>query len=78
MKILSSFNHHPLVLNLYEFLSYAELKRRYKKKIVTKQLTVAIDLHSIIFFILCKSMATVKCLVASILQNIFFCIQQFK
>ncbi len=46
MKIMSSFNHHPLVSNLYEFLSYAELKRRYEKKIVTKQLTVAFDLVS--------------------------------
>jgi len=29
MKILSSFTHPQVVPNLYEFLSYIELKRKY-------------------------------------------------
>ncbi len=37
---------------------------------------VAIDFRSI--SILCKSMATINCLVTNILQNIFFCVQQLK
>uniref|UniRef100_A0A8C1P4U3 Plectin b n=1 Tax=Cyprinus carpio TaxID=7962 RepID=A0A8C1P4U3_CYPCA len=44
--------------------------------LVTKQSTLAIDFHSIFilfFSTLWKSMATGKCLVTSILQNIFFC-----
>jgi len=39
---------------------------------VIKQLTVAIDFHSIFFFLLWKSMATVNCLVSNILRNIYF------
>ncbi len=34
--------------------------------------------HSIFFFHIWKSMATVNCLVTHILQNIFFCVQQLK
>jgi len=40
------------------------------------QSTVAIGFHNIEKEILWKSMATVDCLVANILQNIFFCPQQ--
>ncbi len=40
------------------------------------QSTVATGFHSIEKKILWKSMATVDCLVANILQNIFFCPQQ--
>ncbi len=43
--------------------------------LVTKQLTVAIDLHSM-EKIQCKSMATINNLVTNILQNIFFCVNQ--
>lgn len=43
--------------------------------LVNKRLTVAIGFYYI-FSILWRSMATVNCLVASILQNIFFCAQQ--
>ncbi len=46
--------------------------------LVTKQLMVAIDFHSMEKKILWKSMATVNCLVTNILQNIFFCVQQKK
>ncbi len=45
------------------------------RMLLTKQLMVAIDFHCI-FSILWKSMATVNCLVANILQNIFFCVHQ--
>ncbi len=64
-----SFAHPPLVSNLYEFLSSVEHKRRYFKEcFVTKQLPVVIQF----FVILWKSMATVNCLVTSILENIIF------
>jgi len=43
MKILSSFTHPQVVLNLYEFLSSAEHKRRIW---VTEQLMDRIDFHS--------------------------------
>ncbi len=59
--ILSSFTHPPLVPNL----SSVEHRGR---KLITKQLMVAIDFHSM-EKILLKSMATVN-----ILQNIFFCL----
>ncbi len=46
--------------------------------LVTKQLTVATDFHSMEKNkILWKSMATINCLAANILQNIF-CVQQKK
>ncbi len=47
MKILSSFTHPHVVLNLYEFLSCAEEKKIFWRMLVSKQLTVAIDFHSI-------------------------------
>jgi len=34
--------------------------------LVTRQLTVAIDFHSILFFLLWKSMATINCMVINI------------
>jgi len=43
MKIMSSFTHPQVVLNLYEFLSSAEHKRR---TWVTEQLMDRIDFHS--------------------------------
>ncbi len=47
--------------------------------LVAKQLLVAIDFNSVFFSpIPWKSMATIKCLVTNILQNIFFCVQQMK
>ncbi len=45
--------------------------------LVTKQLTAAIDFHSM-GKIPWKSMATISCSVTNILQNIFFCVQQKK
>ncbi len=44
--------------------------------LATKQLTVAIAFHNSFFPILWKTVATVNCLVANILQNIFFCAQK--
>ncbi len=45
--------------------------------LVTKQLLVAIDIHSIFSSMLWKTMTTVNCLL-TILQNILFCAQQKK
>ncbi len=46
---------------------------------VTKQLTVAIDFHSIfVCSIPWKPMATVNWLITNIFQNIFFSVQQTK
>jgi len=45
--------------------------------LVTRHLTVAIFPY-IFFVLLWKSMATVKCLVTNILQNILFCVQHKK
>ncbi len=48
MKILSSFTHPQVSLNLYEFLSSVEHKRKvFLRMLLTKHLTVATDLHSI-------------------------------
>ncbi len=62
------FMHPHVVPNLYEFLSYAELKRRI---LVIKQLMVPADFHSISFL----TMGTNNCLV---LQNIFLFVQHKK
>jgi len=49
MKMLSLFTHPHVVLNLYEFLSSVQRKRRYfLKMLVTRQLTVAMDFYSIV------------------------------
>ncbi len=52
-------------------------KKIFWRRLVTKQLTVAIDFHSM-DKILYKSMATINCLVTIILQNTFCCVQQKK
>ncbi len=76
-------NCHLFTLKVYEFLSCVEHKRRYFEEccyLVSKQLLVAIDFHSIYFFIfylLWKSVATSNCLVTNILQNIFLCFCAF-
>ncbi len=44
---------------------------------ISKQLTVAIDFHSI-FSMVWKSVATIDSLVNNSFQNIFFCVQQKK
>jgi len=46
-------------------------------KNVTEQLMDPTDFHSI-FFLLCKSVGSINCLVTDILQNILFCVQQMK
>ncbi len=47
MNILSSFSHLQVVPNLYEFLSSVKHKKIiFWRMLVTKQLTVAIDFHS--------------------------------
>ncbi len=46
MKMLSSFIHSHVISNRYEFLSYAEHKRRYFEELWnTKQLLIPIDFH---------------------------------
>ncbi len=70
MKILSSFTHPQVSLNLYEFLSSVEHKRKvFLRMLLTKHLTVATDLHSIEKS---KSMATINYLDTNFIQNIFF------
>ncbi len=66
MKILSSFTHPPLVwVSVFCWIQ----KTTFWRMLLTKQMTVAIDFHSI------KkkkySVATVTCLVIKILQNSF-------
>ncbi len=72
MKILSSFTPPQVVPNLYECLCSAEHKGRYSEECGT------IDLHSIFFFLLWKSMVPQNSLVTNFLQNIFLCVQQNK
>ncbi len=58
------FCHHQLVPNtVYIYLNCWIQKKIFWRMLATKHLTVAIDLHSIKKMILCKSMATVNCLV---------------
>jgi len=58
---------------LFQTRMSVEHRRRYfEEHWLPRQLTVAIDLHSILW----KTMATVNCLVTNILQNIFFCAKQ--
>ncbi len=47
MKLLPSFAHLDVVINRYEFLSSNEHKKR--RMLVTKQLKVPIDFHSVFF-----------------------------
>ncbi len=58
MNVLSSFNQPQVVLNLYEFHSSIEHKRRYFEE----QFMIATDFHYMGKKILCKSMASVSCL----------------
>jgi len=54
---------------LFQTRMSVEHRRTYfEEHWLPRQLTVAIDLHSILW----KTMATVNCLVTNILQNIFF------
>jgi len=65
MNILSSFLHPQVLPKLYEFLSSAEHKG------ILKNVDNPIDLYSIFFPILWKSVGPVNCLVTCILKNIF-------
>ncbi len=74
--MLSSFIIRPQVgPNLCEFLSSVYHKRRYSEEPNScwLKLTSMVGKN-----ILWKSMAAIRSLVTSILQNIFFCVQQQK
>ena len=53
-------------------------KKIFWRMLIARQLMVAIDFHSIFFFLLWKSMGSISRLVTNFLQNIFFCVQQKK
>jgi len=68
MEIMSSFKHHQVVSNLFEFLYFAE---HYFAEDILKNVSNQTPLTSTVF-IVCI------CLVTNFLQNIFFCVQQRK
>ncbi len=81
MNILSSFTQPQVVTNLYECVCSAEHKDRYSEECEqseTEQFWGNIDLHSIFFFVLWKSMVPQNRLVTNFLQNIFPCVRQNK
>jgi len=76
MKILSSIINPQVVANL--FLSYFLLLNTKEDILKNDWNFGTIDFHSLVFFLLWKSMVPNNCLVSIVLQNIFLRVQQKK